>query len=118
VGTVCACGARGEHANCSSVRSASSSDDTRRPPGDLYEAIVAELPARSANEVARRVGRQRAVVLAAIRRLVSEGAVAKTAAGLEAKSTLLADVRGNGTGPFCVDGRGGCTPVGDDRGGP
>jgi hypothetical protein len=92
-GTVCQCGARGEHANCSAKRVAISDR--------LHSAVLDALPARSANEVVRRVGRQRGLILAALRALEADGFVVKTSAGLEARPHLPQ------TGNGYLD-RGGC----------
>ena len=87
VGTVCACGARGEHANCPARRSAAGYALPHSATDDMREAVLGALPAASANAVARRIARQRSAVLEAVRELVADGEIVKTAAGLQATGT-------------------------------
>jgi hypothetical protein len=85
LGSVCACGARGEHGHCPAKRSngvPTSSID------DLCGAVLEALRAGplSGNAIVREVGRRRGAVLGALRALEADGAVRRNGAGWQVAS--------------------------------
>jgi hypothetical protein len=91
LGGVCpTCGARGpshDRDRCARRRRQPNGGRPARPAhDDIRAAVLAALPARSSNEVARRVPRQRALVLAALRELKAAGLARQNGRGWEATS--------------------------------